>query len=177
MDIENEVARAVENEGDLMDMAYVMEAESAERYAELADQMQIHNNHDVAELFVKLAAIEGKQAEKVAGGEGVAARPGRKPWDYKWLDPVSPEVTGSDEVHYLMTPHHALKMALINEERAVDFYDAVARLTASEEVRAAASELAAEEREHVELVQKLLNDYPEPDAGWDDDPDPTNAPA
>lgn len=59
----------------------------------------------------------------------------------------------------------------------MDFYDAVKRLTASEEVRAAASELAAEEREHVELVQKLLNDYPEPDAGWDDDPDPTNAPA
>lgn len=87
MDIEIEVGRAVENESDLMDMAYVMEMEAAERYAELADQMQIHNNHDVAELFAKLAAIEGKQAEKVAGGEGVAARPGRKPWDYKWVGP------------------------------------------------------------------------------------------
>jgi rubrerythrin len=35
--------------------------------------------------------------------------------------------------------------------------------------------MAEEEREHVELVEKWLAKYPEPEAGWDDDPDPPNA--
>lgn len=176
LDIEAEVARAVETEADLMEMAYVMEAEAAERYTELADQMEIHNNREVAEVFARLAAIEGAQANKVSGG-GASARPRRKPWDYKWLEPESPEMSGIDDVHYLMTPYHALKMALINEERAVEFYDTVARLAASDTVRKTALEMVAEEREHVEIVQKLLEKYPEPAAGWDEDPDPTNAPA
>jgi len=129
-------------------------------------------------VFAKLAVIEGEQAKKVAGGDAAAAGPRRKPWDYKWLDLASPETAaGDDAAHYLMTPHHALKMALINEERAVAFYDAVARLAASEEVRKSAAEMAQEEREHVELVQQWLDKYPEPSAGWDEDPDPTNAPA
>ncbi len=38
-DIEAEVAAAVKSRADLMDMAYVLESEAADRYAELADQM------------------------------------------------------------------------------------------------------------------------------------------
>ena len=44
---------------ELLAYSLAIEQEAAERYAELADQMEVHNNHEVAELFHKLAVIEG----------------------------------------------------------------------------------------------------------------------
>lgn len=172
-DIEAEVAEAVKSRADLLEMAFVLESEAAERYAELADQMEVHNNREVAEVFAKMAAIEGEHAKKVdhPAGEG----PKRAPWEYRWLGFEAPETTESDQLHYLMTPHHALSLARVNEQRAEAFYRAVARLAPSEEVRELAAEMAEEEREHVELVEKWLEKYPEPEEGWDDDPDPPNA--
>jgi hypothetical protein len=32
--------------------------------------------------------------------------------------------------------------------------------------------MAAEEREHVRLIGEWLSRYPEPEPGWDHDPDP-----
>jgi hypothetical protein len=42
---------------DLLAHARDMEAEAAERYDDLADQMEVHNNHEVARLFRKLAEM------------------------------------------------------------------------------------------------------------------------
>ena len=172
--IEAEVAAAVKSKTDLLEMAYIMESEAAERYAELADQMEVHNNHEVATVFAKMAEIEGEHAKKVERppGEG----PKRAPWEYRWIGFEAPESTPSEDLHYLMTPHHALNLARVNEQRAEAFYRVVARLAPTQEVRSLAAEMATEEREHVELVEKWLEKYPEPEAGWDDDPDPPNAP-
>ena len=41
-----------------MARAYVMEIDASERYADFADQMEVHNNLDVAQLFRKLSRIE-----------------------------------------------------------------------------------------------------------------------
>ena len=172
-DVEAEVAAAVKSRADLMEMAYVLESEAADRYAELADQMEVHNNHEVAEVFAKMAAIEGEHAKKVdlRPSEG----PKRAPWEYRWIGFEAPETTPSKDLHYLMTPHHALILAKVNEQRAEAFYRVVARLAPTQEVRDLAAEMAEEEREHVELVVKWLEKYPEPEVGWDDDPDPPNA--
>jgi rubrerythrin len=163
---------AIDDVADLLAYAYVMEAEAADRYAELADQMAMHNNDEVAEIFGKLAKIERLHAEEIVRRTGAAGPPHRSPWEYHWLDPESPEVTPLDEVHYLMTAHHALKVALHNELRAQAFYEAVRRVTPSEEVRELATEFAGEEREHVALVEAWLEKYPEPPADWDLDTDP-----
>lgn len=154
--------------GELLAHAYAMEAEAAERYAELSHQMAMHNNHEVAEVFTKLAAIEQKHAEQLAGRAGEQ----RSPWDYRWLDPESPEAVPVADVHYLMTAHHALKLALHNELRAEAFYRLMAERAGSDEVRELAQQFVAEEQEHVALVRHWLNQYPEPPAGWDEDPDP-----
>ncbi len=157
---------------ELLAHAYAMEAEAAERYGELADQMAMHNNHEVAELFRKLEAIEHKHAEQLARRAGKRGAARFSPWDYRWLDPESPEALPVSEVHYLMTAHHALKLALHNELRAETFYRVMAERAGSDEVRTLAQEFVAEEREHVALVRHWLNKYPEPSAGWDEDPDP-----
>jgi hypothetical protein len=41
-----------------------------------------------------------------------------------------------------------------------------------ERVRAAAKEMAEEEREHVALIKEWMKKVPRPAPGWDEDPDP-----
>jgi rubrerythrin len=83
-----------------------------------------------------------------------------------------PESVPHDEVHYLMHPWHALKLALAAEERAEAFFAELARVATDESVRRAALELQAEETEHVGLVKAWLAKVPQPEGDWAVDPDP-----
>ena len=71
-----------------------------------------------------------------------------------------------------MHPWHALQLALAAEQRAANFFDALARTSTSEGIRRAAEEMRAEELEHVALVQAWLAKVPKPAADWALDPDP-----
>jgi rubrerythrin len=156
----------------LLAYSLAIEQEAAERYAELADQMRVHNNNEVAELFHKLAAIETKHIANVeAMGEG-RELPHISLWELQWDDAESPEALGHDEVHYLMTPYHALSLALMGERRAVAFFARVVQDAEDEEVRRMASRLRDEEQQHVALIEEWLRRYPRPEEGWDEDPDP-----
>lgn len=170
-----ELLEDIADSGALLAYAYAMEAEAAERYEELADQLALHNNGDVAELFAKLAVIEGKHAEEMArrGSEFHVGR--RAPWAYRWLDPEGPEVIPVSELHYRITPYAALSLALYNEQRARDFYALLAARSPSEEVRRLAETFVAEEQEHVALIEAWLEKFPEPEPDWADDPDPATS--
>ena len=52
---EKEGKAAIQTTEELMAHAYAIEAEAEERYRELAIQMEVHNNTEVAALFRKLA--------------------------------------------------------------------------------------------------------------------------
>ncbi len=158
---------------DLLAHARTMEAEAAERYDDLADQMEVHNNHEVARLFRKLAEIEAKHIAAVeAMGDGLDL-PELKPWEHAW-DSESPEATEVDEVHYLMTPYHVISIAMHHEKKAVEFFESVVENSADPKLREMAKGLAEEEREHVRLLGEWLVRYPKPEKGWDEDPDPPN---
>ncbi len=158
---------------DLLAHARDMEAEAAERYDDLADQMEVHNNHEVARLFRKLAEIEAKHIAAVeAMGDGMDL-PELKPWEHAW-DNESPEATEVDEVHYLMTPYHVISIALHHEKKAVEFFESVVENSSDSKLRDMAEGLADEEREHVRLLEEWLVRFPPPDDGWDEDPDPPN---
>lgn len=158
---------------DLLAHARDMEAEAAERYDDLADQMEVHNNHEVARLFRKLAEIEAKHIAAVeAMGDGMDL-PELKPWEHAW-DNESPEATEVDEVHYLMTPYHVISIALHHEKKAVEFFESVVENSSDSKLRDMAEGLAGEEREHVRLLEEWLVRFPPPDDGWDEDPDPPN---
>lgn len=155
------LAEGVATTADVLAHAYAMESEASDRYHDLADQMEVHNNPDVAEIFDKMARIEQIHADKL---DALCRRhkvPRRAPWEYRWLDPEAPEVTPVDEAHYLMPAMQALKLALHNEQRALAFYEALEAGSPSAEVKAMAEEFAAEEREHVALVEKWIADYPD----------------
>ncbi|MBK7001744.1 MAG: hypothetical protein IPH35_17715 [Rhodoferax sp.] len=152
-----------------------MEKEAQEAYNELADQMDVHNNQEVAELFRKMAVIEGKHVDQVtAKGEGLTL-PHIAPWEYRWEIAgfkEAPEAISPTDTHYLMTPYHAVSLAIRYEQRAVDFYAKVAESTADPAVKKMALEMCEEEKEHVSLLKARLARYPAPKEGWDEDMDP-----
>jgi rubrerythrin len=157
---------------EFMTLALAMEAEAAQRYAEFADAMEMHNNLEVAALFRKMADIEGKHAAQIMAEMGWKEPPAMPPGKATWDGFEAPETTPGDEVHYLMQPWHALQLALQNEERAERFFAKLARAATVATVRRAALELEAEEREHVLLVKAWLKKVPQPDSDWANDPDP-----
>ena len=157
---------------DLLAHALAMEIEAEDRYRELAGQMEVHNNPEVAALFQKLAEIEGRHAEQIRERTAEMNLPRISPWDFAWDTGPSPEAEAGGGAHYLMTPHHALQIALRNEEAARDFFRRLAEEARTEEVKRLAEEFAEDEAEHVDLVRQWLAKFPAPEEGWDEDPDP-----
>jgi rubrerythrin len=162
----------IENTNDLLAHSLALELEASERYAELAEQMQTHNNLEVAELFLELSRIEKLHVERVLEQAALRNVKDISASKYQWEYPEGPETTNLEEAHYLMTPHHALQLALHNEKRAGDFFTRIAAAATDGDVAHLATEMAAEEQEHVSLIEEWLTRYPEPDDDWSDDPDP-----
>lgn len=157
---------------DFMAGAYVMELEAAERYADFAEQMEMHNNAEVAQLFRKLAKIEGLHAQQILDEMGWKT-PKRALFALRWETPEAPETVPMTDLHYLMQPYHALELALESEKRAEKHYAAVARGRGTPAaVKKVAAEMAADEKEHVRLIREWMKKVPKPDAKWDHDPDP-----
>ena len=156
---------------DFMAYAYSMELEAAERYAEFADSMEMHNNREVAELFRKLSRIEQRHADQIMEEMGWKRAPVSSA-DVRWQGMEGPETGDPTELHYLMQPYHALQIALHNEKRARDFFAHLARVTKDAGIRTGALEMEEEEDEHVRLVEEWLARTPKPDANWEADQDP-----
>jgi rubrerythrin len=163
---------AVRTMDDLMSYAHALELEAAERYAEFADAMEAHNNREVAELFRKLARIEQKHAEQILEEMRWSVPPRPPASGYRWQGVEGPETADFTSLHYLMQPYHALEIALVNEKRAFEFFSSLVRRATTEKVKRAAKEMAAEEAEHVRLIEAWLKKVPVPDARWDVDLDP-----
>ena len=168
----NATRGATSSIGTLMTYALWLELDAVERYRELADAMEMHNNRDVSELFRKMSTIEGRHADKIMKQMGWTRVPPLPQGAAPWPGFESPETVAHDDVHYLMQPYHALALALKGEERAYRFFDARARAATTPAVKRAAVEMAEEEREHVELVRAWMAKVPRPDDDWRDDPDP-----
>lgn len=157
---------------DLFALAWQIEADAVDRYTLLADQMDVFNNAELAAIFRDLARAEGVHRDEIqhmAGDIDVAShalRIGRWKGD-------SPEEADISATHYMMTPWHALQMALAGEKRALAFFQKIVSTTKDAKIKEMAEEFVEEEAEHVNLCHRLLRKYPAP-AGesWKDDPDP-----
>lgn len=97
---------------------------------------------------------------------------GGRPASFSWLAPEGPEAINLHDVHYKMTPRQALMLARHNEERATEYFEAIAREATDPEIKAFALTMAEDERHHVELVDKWLEKYDPDDPDWDEDLDP-----
>jgi len=154
-----------------MARAYAMELEATERYAQFADQLDTHNNREVAQMFRKLATVEALHAKRILEEMHWPSMPALPP-AYAWESAEGAETAPFDSMHYLMQPFHALEIALRCEQQAQKYYEDIAASKAPQKVRDTALEMAAEEREHVRLIHEWLKRVPPPPKGWDEDPDP-----
>jgi rubrerythrin len=164
-------AAPISSASEFMAYAYAMEVEAAERYAEFADSMEMHNNLEVAELFRKLSRIEQKHADQILEQMGWKQSP-IPALNVRWEGTEGPETGDPTELHYLMQPYHALQIALLNEKRARDFFAHLAKVATNAGVRKGALEMKEDEAEHVRLIEEWLARTPKPDANWEADQDP-----
>ncbi|HEY5775735.1 MAG TPA: ferritin family protein [Xanthomonadales bacterium] len=164
--------RAIRTTEELLAYSLAMETEAVERFNDLAEQMEIHHNYDVADLFRKLARIEGLHIDNVKRASAGKQLPDLLAWEYEWEGGQSPEGGAMEDAHYLMQPWHAIELAMQGEKRALAFFRNVAATADDEALRKMALELADEEEEHVTLLQQWQERFPKPDKGWDVDLDP-----
>jgi rubrerythrin len=165
---------AINSTEELLAYSLALESEAVERFNELADQMELHYNFDVADLFRKLADIEGIHVDNVMKASKGMELPAMHAWEFEWEGGESPEGGSREDAHYLMEAWHAIELAMQGEKRAVAFYRHVMDTATSEDVVNMAKELVEEEEEHVFLLQKWQQRFPKPEDDWDDDPDPPN---
>jgi rubrerythrin len=159
---------------DLLSYAFALEQEACDRYEELGELMAAHNNREVSELFKKMAKLEQHHADEIRELMEQKNVKESSSIQYQWSSPEGPETIDLGDLHYLMTPHQALNLALHNEERAFAFFDKIAKSTNDEETRSLAEKFAEEETEHVKWVMEWLTKQSAPEKGWDEDDDPPN---
>jgi hypothetical protein len=122
-------------------------------------------------LFRRLATLSAEHAAAVAERAAGLALPRIAPWAFKWHCLGAPE--GGDclegDLGYQMTTAQAIALALHNERRGHDFYRHVSTTATDAAAAALAADMAAEEAEHVVMLEALLAEQdPAADAALDD---------
>lgn len=141
--------------------ALAIEREAAERYAEFAQRMADLGNDAVAEVFASLAAFEAAHVDELERRtRGVDLPPAGEGW--RWLESGAPETAARELVFRVMTPRQALEIALAAERRAQAFFEGTLMRAGDPAVETLAREMAAEEQEHVAMVERLLDHTPGP---------------
>ena len=146
--------------------AVCIEREAAERYREFAERMADYGKDEVAEIFARLAVVEGEHLEALLGKSRGMALPAVAPEAYRWIEAGAPHDAARELVLRLMTPRYALTIALGAELRAEAFFEQVLMTAEDPGLRALAREMAGEELEHVVAIEKLLGGLREPPLDW-----------
>jgi len=153
---------AIQSPTELYAHAIAIEREAAERYSELAERMDDEGREELARVFGELARMEAEHLEILEGRTAGLELPEIPRGQYRWLENGAPETAPHEVVFRLMTPRQALAIALDAELRARAFFEQVCLSALDPALRALAREMAAEEREHVDLVSRLFESTPEP---------------
>jgi rubrerythrin len=146
--------------------AIAIEREAAERYSEFAERMDDLGNDAAAEVFATLARLEAEHLDQLVAHTKDMALPELAAHEYAWLDAAAPETAARELVFRLMTPRHALEIALAGEKRAAAFFESVVMSAGDAMLRALATEMAADETDHVVMIEKLLEKTPSAIVDW-----------
>ena len=154
--------RTINSPNELYAHAIALEREAAERYAEFARRMDDLGNAAAAEVFTTLARLEEEHLQTLLERTQGVAIPEYLNERYAWLDAGAPETTARELVFRLLTAHQALEIALRAERRAQTFFEKVMLTADDPALRALAREMAAEEGEHIGVVERLLENTRQP---------------
>lgn len=152
----------VNSVGALYAQALLIEEEAVARYREFASKVADCGNDAVAGLFGRLAEFEAEHAFGLAKKAVGMELPKLSLGEYAWLDRGAPNPEAHAFVYRLMTPRHALEIALRAELRAKAFFEDMLAESSDEQTREAATELAREEDSHIAWVKEALAHVPRP---------------
>lgn len=143
---------------DALDLAVLIEEEARDRYAELADQMEVHHTADAGAFFRKMVRVEEVHRSELA----------RRRKDMFGDAPVKVartmifdvEAPDYDVARANMTPFQALEAAMASEVKAHDFFAAAVPRVKDLDVRALFEELREEELEHQGWLKVEMDNRP-----------------
>jgi rubrerythrin len=158
--------KAITSPAELYAHAIAIEREAAARYSEFAERMDDLGNEAVAEIFATLARLEAEHLDALLERTAAIDLPALPEHEYGWLESGAPETAARELVFRLMSPRQALRIALAGEKRAAAFFESVVLTTDDPMLRALASELAADESDHIVMLEKLLDTTPDPVVDW-----------
>ena len=150
-----------------------LESEARERYLELADSMAAHFNGAVADFFRRMAHEAELHLSEVSELAVGMVLPTLKAWEFEWPNEEPPETSSYEAVHYRMSLHQAISLALANERAAEQYYRQAADSSSDPETIRIATEFADEELSHAAALVEKLQELPENSAHQreeDDDP-------
>lgn len=146
--------------------AIAIEGEAAARYAEFAERMDDLGNEAAADIFATLARLETEHLDQLLKRTAGMKLPKFGAQEYRWLDAGAPETAARELVFRLMTPRHALEIALAGEKRAAAFFESALMTAGDAVLRSLAAEMAADEADHIEMLERLLESTPSPVVDW-----------
>lgn len=158
--------KPIRNAPELYAHAIAVEREAAERYGEFAERMDDMGAEAAADVFAALARMETEHLAALQRRTEGLALPALQTRDYRWLEAGAPERAAHELVLRLMTPHSALAIALGAERRAQAFFEFVILTADDPALRALAREMAADESEHIALIEQLLARTPDAVVDW-----------
>ena len=154
--------RPIVSPNELYAHAIALEREAAERYAEFARRMDDLGNEAAAEVFATLARLEEEHLQTLLERTRGVEMPRFVDGQYAWLEAGAPETAARELVFRLLSARQALEIALRAERRAQAFFEKVMLSADDPALRALAREMAAEEGDHIQLVERLLEHTRQP---------------
>ena len=157
---------------DALDLAILVEEEAQERYLEFVDQMEQHHTREAARFFATMAKNEQKHGEELRARRHslFGDAPGRMKRSMLW-DVEAPDY---DQPRAFMSARQAMRVALVSETKAHEFFVNALPHIADPEVKRLFQELRDEEVLHQSVVREALRYLPageEPDPGdYEDEP-------
>ena len=158
--------KSIASTAELYAHAIAIEREAAARYTEFSQHMLDQGNEGVASVFATLARLETEHLMALERRTAGVALPALGARGYGWLEEGPPETAARELVFRLMTPRNALAIALGAEKRAQAFFEQVLVTAPDPGLRALAREMAAEESEHIAMVERLLERVRDPFVDW-----------
>ena len=133
-----------------------IELEASERLRELAASMALHRDHELSELFEKLAKnceLQGALAENLSESLCI---PNLRAWEHARPEGDFPKALDFAEIHHLMSAKDALETALSVEDKTERFYREIASNAEDKKIKGYATQFAAEVLNQIEKVKEKM---------------------
>ena len=164
----------IETRAEFLAHVLALETETIERYELFADQMEVANNRETAEIFHRLAEMQRQRLERAEVMAADEEIPRIAPWDFCWGPEHESVVPEAGDTHYLMMPYHALTLALDAERRVDGFFQDMAAESPTPELGHLSEGFIAECSERMAHLRQWRDGFPRPEDDWDEDHDPPN---